>query len=119
MEQEKLMVVKARIEREKLHELIWSMPQKELCETWEISSKMLTDAITKVSQAQRLACDYTSKSHFKIAFRDSAAKEQYGWILEMVDGFANHKPRSEFLTKDATRWQRFKHKAKKLKNKLT
>ncbi len=84
-----------------------------------LSTKSLTDGLTKINEAQKMACGYASSSHFKISFRDAAAKEEFGWVLDMIEGYSSSAPKSEFLTKNATRWQRFKHKAKKLKRKLS
>ena len=52
-----------------------------------------------------------------MGFRDKASEAQYGWILKMMHGYASDAPKSKFLTSDATKWQRFKHKAKKFKRK--
>jgi hypothetical protein len=83
-----------------------------------LSSKMLTDSLTKISAAQRTACEYTSNAHFKVSFRTTQGKEEFGWILKMIEGFADDAPKSYILTDKATRWQRFKHKTKKLMHKV-
>ena len=84
-----------------------------------LSTKMLTDSVTKIAQAQKMACGYTTGAAFSLDFRTPESQAEYGWILKMIEGYANDKPKSEFLTSDATRWDRFKHKAKSLRNKLT
>ena len=78
-----------------------------------ISSSSLMYAVSKIGEAQRHGCHYVAASHFEIGFRD--ADQRFKWVIEMMQGYANDKPRSEILTEDATRWQRFKHKAKSLR----
>jgi len=82
-----------------------------------ISTNSLMDSVGKVSQVQRMACEYLEAAAFKVQFRKAQDSEEYGWLLKMMSGFADTMPKSEFLTEDATRWQRFKHKAKNMVNK--
>ena len=77
-----------------------------------ISTNTLTDGVSKVGLAQKTACGYVANSHFEIGFRDSSSKKEYGWLLNAMKGYADDAPKSDFLTSQATRWTRFKHKAK-------
>lgn len=81
-----------------------------------ISSSTMMNGVAKVGEAQRIACGYVQNSHFEIGFRDSASQEEYAWLLKMMRGYTDQ-PVSDFLTGNATRWQRFKHKVKKFKYK--
>jgi hypothetical protein len=83
-----------------------------------LSTNMLTSSVSKVAAAQKMACGYTTNAAFSLDFRTPESQAEYGWILKMIEGYSSDTPKSEFLTKDATRWQRFKHKAKNLRNKL-
>jgi hypothetical protein len=82
-----------------------------------ISSSQLSASVATIGEVQKTACTYIAASHFEVGFRDKASEAQYGWILKMMQGYASDAPKSEFLTSDATKWQRFKHKAKKFKRK--
>lgn len=79
-----------------------------------ISTSSLMTGVASVNEVQKIACGYVADSHFEIGFRDARDREQYSWLLKMMRGYASDAPKSEFLTEDATRWQRFKHKTKKL-----
>lgn len=77
-----------------------------------LSTKMLTESIPKINDAQLAACGYTRDSSFTLDFRSAEAQQEYTWILKMIEGYSTDTPKAEFLTQDATRWSRFKHKAK-------
>lgn len=82
-----------------------------------LSTKMITDSVGQINEAQKMACQYTSGAAFKLSCRKGA--EDFKWVLKMIEGYSSDVPKSEFLTADATKWQRFKHSFKKIKNKLT
>lgn len=84
---------------------------------YTISSSALSEAVSKVGEAQKIACGFVASSRFEIDFRNSSLREEFGWLLKMMRGYASDTPKSEFLTADATRWQRVKHKMKNFKHK--
>ena len=82
-----------------------------------ISRNALLAAVPAAGKAQKQAVRYVAASHFRIGFRDSAAKASDGWLLEMMEGCGRDAPKSFILTDKASHWQRLKHKARKFRHK--
>ncbi len=79
-----------------------------------IAGPSMMASVAKVGEIQKLASKYIAASHFKMKFRSSDDKEQYGWVLKMMEGYASDAPKSEFITKNASFRTRLFHKARTL-----
>ena len=77
-----------------------------------ISSTTLENGLANMAQHQKDACTLFAASHFQVKLRGGDAKEQFGWILKMMEGIASDIPQSNFLTEDAGKRARAKHKMK-------
>lgn len=80
-----------------------------------ISTNTLTNALTQINEAQKVACSYVAASHFEMTLRYASDKQEHGWILKAMKGYADETPKTDLLTENATKWQRFKYGARKAK----
>ena len=77
-----------------------------------LSTSTTMAAVAAVGDAQRMACGYSSSAAFKLACRPGG--EQFKWVVDMMGGMADQSPKSEMLTENASKFVRFKYKAKRL-----